>query len=128
MKKPGRNELCPCGSGKKYKKCCLDNPAMAGTFIYTDLDMLSNKVNELIKDGRLAEAEDTCRILMKKYPDQIDGLHRYAEVYEAMGEKQKAAKYYRKAANFAQQSGGFGQETIDLFLRQAQLLAGTSEE
>jgi len=18
----GRNELCPCGSGKKYKKCC----------------------------------------------------------------------------------------------------------
>jgi preprotein translocase subunit SecA len=22
-KKPGRNEPCPCGSGKKYKKCCL---------------------------------------------------------------------------------------------------------
>lgn len=21
-KKPGRNDLCPCGSGKKYKKCC----------------------------------------------------------------------------------------------------------
>lgn len=20
--KPGRNELCPCGSGKKFKKCC----------------------------------------------------------------------------------------------------------
>ena len=20
--KPGRNDLCPCGSGKKYKKCC----------------------------------------------------------------------------------------------------------
>ncbi len=24
MVKIGRNELCPCGSGKKYKKCCLD--------------------------------------------------------------------------------------------------------
>jgi hypothetical protein len=24
--KVGRNELCPCGSGKKYKRCCLDNP------------------------------------------------------------------------------------------------------
>ena len=23
-KKPGRNELCHCGSGKKYKKCCLN--------------------------------------------------------------------------------------------------------
>jgi len=23
IKKIGRNEPCPCGSGKKYKKCCL---------------------------------------------------------------------------------------------------------
>ena len=23
-KKTGRNEPCPCGSGKKYKKCCID--------------------------------------------------------------------------------------------------------
>lgn len=22
VRKPGRNEACPCGSGKKYKKCC----------------------------------------------------------------------------------------------------------
>ena len=22
MKKVGRNDPCPCGSGKKYKKCC----------------------------------------------------------------------------------------------------------
>ena len=22
-KKTGRNEPCPCGSGKKYKKCCM---------------------------------------------------------------------------------------------------------
>ncbi|NGX46228.1 MAG: hypothetical protein K940chlam2_01415 [Chlamydiae bacterium] len=24
-KKVGRNQPCPCGSGKKYKKCCLKN-------------------------------------------------------------------------------------------------------
>ena len=24
-KKIGRNDLCPCGSGKKYKKCCGSN-------------------------------------------------------------------------------------------------------
>src|SRR5687768_14289041 len=23
MTKPGRNDPCPCGSGKKYKQCCL---------------------------------------------------------------------------------------------------------
>ena len=22
MAHPGRNDTCPCGSGKKYKKCC----------------------------------------------------------------------------------------------------------
>lgn len=24
MDKPGRNKPCPCGSGKKFKKCCLE--------------------------------------------------------------------------------------------------------
>lgn len=27
--KIGRNDLCPCGSGLKYKKCCLADPAQA---------------------------------------------------------------------------------------------------
>ena len=26
--KAGRNDSCPCGSGKKYKKCCFDKDAM----------------------------------------------------------------------------------------------------
>ena len=29
MPKPGRNEPCPCGSGKKYKHCCLDKDRAA---------------------------------------------------------------------------------------------------
>lgn len=24
--KPTRNDICPCGSGKKFKKCCIDKP------------------------------------------------------------------------------------------------------
>ena len=27
--KPGRNELCPCGSNKKFKRCCIDKPLAA---------------------------------------------------------------------------------------------------
>jgi len=27
-KKIGRNDPCPCGSGKKYKKCCLDSKSV----------------------------------------------------------------------------------------------------
>ena len=33
MKHIGRNDLCPCGSGEKYKKCCLAS-ADAGDFQY----------------------------------------------------------------------------------------------
>ena len=29
MAKPGRNNPCPCGSGKKYKRCCLDKDLAA---------------------------------------------------------------------------------------------------
>ena len=29
MAKIGRNEPCPCGSGNKYKKCCLSKPTPA---------------------------------------------------------------------------------------------------
>ena len=28
--KTGRNAKCPCGSGKKYKKCCLTNNTIKG--------------------------------------------------------------------------------------------------
>lgn len=30
--KPGRNDPCPCGSGKKYKQCCLskERPSPTG--------------------------------------------------------------------------------------------------
>lgn len=30
MARPGRNDPCPCGSGKKYKRCCLDGDEAAG--------------------------------------------------------------------------------------------------
>ncbi|MDF1614799.1 SEC-C metal-binding domain-containing protein [Desulfurivibrio dismutans] len=30
MSKIGRNDPCPCGSGKKFKKCCLEQQRLAG--------------------------------------------------------------------------------------------------
>lgn len=31
MEAPGRNDRCPCGSGKKYKVCCLDRAPLDGS-------------------------------------------------------------------------------------------------
>jgi hypothetical protein len=32
MSKPGRNDPCPCGSGRKYKRCCLGREAEHDAF------------------------------------------------------------------------------------------------
>ncbi|MGC1507358.1 YecA family protein [Ketobacter sp.] len=34
--KVGRNELCPCGSGKKYKRCCMDSASKQHAEIFDD--------------------------------------------------------------------------------------------
>lgn len=129
MAKVARNAPCPCGSGKKYKKCCLplhsssspqQNTSIA--YLIADLDNLenlSNSVLDLIEEGRLDEAEDACQELLSRYPDQIDGIDRLAQVYEARGDKKKAAQYYRKAAAFAQSMPGFDQEAIGWHLSQS---------
>ena len=110
MVKIGRNAPCPCGSGKKYKKCCLLPKAGKGQKyasstkfvpVYTQLDQLSNSIVDLIKQNRLDEAEAVSEKLLTDYPDQVDGLSRLSRVYETRGEKSKAADYYRKAADFA---------------------------
>lgn len=48
MKKIGRNEPCPCGSGKKYKKCCLDKPSLISLDLqsllsYEEVDEMSTE-------------------------------------------------------------------------------------
>src|SRR5262249_13091571 len=41
LKEPQRNETCNCGSGRKYKKCCINKPLLP--------DLLSNiKIEESI--------------------------------------------------------------------------------
>jgi tetratricopeptide (TPR) repeat protein len=120
MVKIGRNAPCPCGSGKKYKKCCLDkappmpppqqhaHPAqvLAEKDLYEDslrLDTLSNSVVDLIAQKRLDEALTACEQLHHDYPEVIDWLERFAMVHEARGDWALAADYYRRALAFTEQ-------------------------
>jgi tetratricopeptide (TPR) repeat protein len=101
---PGRNDPCPCGSGKKFKKCCMANQAQAADHppppggYYADIDLVSNQVPRLIREGRLEEAEAVCRRLLEEFPDQLDGRERLAELEEARGNWQRAAERYRAVA------------------------------
>ena len=37
--KVGRNDPCPCGSGKKYKKCCLGKNVVSSDFCNIGVSM-----------------------------------------------------------------------------------------
>lgn len=122
MTKIGRNAPCPCGSGKKYKRCCLPvhqkEQAAARTAAqpethprplgepdphdcrFEELVRLSNRVPELIEQGHLDEAEQASRELLRRFPEVSDGIERLGHVHEARGEIEKAVAHYRRAAAF----------------------------
>ena len=134
-KTAGRNTPCPCGSGKKYKACCLradeeraraarpkvtepertPTPQVAWADVEWDddgLDDVSNSVIDLIKAGRLDEAERACHELKKRWPDMIDWRDRFAALHEARGEDAEAARHYRMAAEYARTHEDFDEDGI----------------
>ena len=88
MAKPGRNDPCPCGSGQKYKRCCLTKDQEAESaalkaaaetraaeaaqdqrdFYGADdeeedeLTRDSNAIIDLVHEGKLDEAEKAARV------------------------------------------------------------------
>jgi uncharacterized protein YchJ len=49
--KIGRNEPCPCGSGKKYKKCCIDQKTDPEVLNTLDTAAPLNRADEWIEAG-----------------------------------------------------------------------------
>jgi tetratricopeptide (TPR) repeat protein len=150
--KIGRNAPCPCGSGKKHKRCCgrpkpyqppgtsaagSDEPSLSlqdlvDMFSFTDgddLDELSNQVVDHVHNGDIAAAEAVWEKLNEKYPDEIDPLDRKAIILEAKGEFRRAAEYYRKTAEYARahKDDGFEEEGIEHFMAKARELEARAD-
>ena len=125
MTKIGRNAPCACGSGKKYKRCCLpadekaqrdarppvaQKPSPRSPWLacnhdhgedpidYRELTELSNRVPDLLDEGRVDEAEEVCHELLRRFPEVTDGIERLGHVHEVRGDLATAAAHYRKAA------------------------------
>ena len=125
MAKVGRNQPCPCGSGKKYKLCCLPADEAAelaahgpprrpppifgalpgrGPAVDDDDDRfehMSNDAVDLIHAGKLEEAERMCHRLLDEFPDVPDGHIRFGQLFRVRGEPKKAASHLRRAAAVA---------------------------
>src|SRR4030042_2863298 len=108
MTKIGRNEPCPCGSGKKYKTCCLDKDQEKTPkhldekvihylrqvmekryFEMSDAEM--SRAQDLVYDGWEAMAHDPREAkkcfegAIKLDPDLADAYNGLAEVAIARG-------------------------------------------
>lgn len=83
----GRNEPCPCGSGKKLKRCCLNNGAETGDLLWRQLGSINDDMAKRLLEhvmhvfGRSAfeEAwEEFCC-----WENEVS----FAEAYESEGHK-----------------------------------------
>jgi hypothetical protein len=117
MAKIGRNDPCPCGSGKKYKRCCLiaqsSNPEPPSTAMNVAqppesdddicdccLDALNERADralDLILDGHIGDAEAIAHDLMRDFPQEVEGIDLLSMVAEARGERERAAELLRRA-------------------------------
>ena len=138
MTKIGRNQPCPCGSGRKYKRCCGQRDRAAHVpatpveapegyrWAETDLDRFSNSVVRLVDQGRLDEADAACEELRTRYPEVVDWLMRKAMVCEARGETELAIEYFeRTIAWMDAHPDNFGPESREPFCEDIERLRGS---
>jgi tetratricopeptide (TPR) repeat protein len=94
--RPGRNDPCPCGSGKRYKHCCGRASAASpgqGRAHPQQIGMLIG----LIDQGRVREAEAQAEGLLKVHPNEgllwkILGVALLRQGSEALPALRKAAE------------------------------------
>ena len=87
MSKVGRNDLCLCGSGKKYKNCCMPTalppspalpaPAMhnGGAADPSPVGALITKADQLYQQNDLKAARELYESIVHQRPDHAHGIH-----------------------------------------------------
>jgi tetratricopeptide (TPR) repeat protein len=115
--KVGRNEPCPCGSGKKYKQCCLEKHEAANHTNDTDLKAKQKEQERLIRRIEKAfgllgsrqydEAIRFASKVIQQYPNE-DRLHDIiATSHLYAGDCQKAIEICRQRLNVAESEKSF---------------------
>ncbi len=70
-KKIGRNAPCPCGSGKKYKQCCLKNPLQQSV-----ADEYFKRYSVILKTPEQVAGIEKCGVLLKEIMDGVEAMIR----------------------------------------------------
>ena len=104
MKRAGRNDPCPCGSGKKYKQCCLQRVEAPAAGVHTvakpaALNMLHALQAAVAHQlaGRLPEAEAIYRQILQAEPNHPDALHLLGTIAYQVGQFGMAVELINRA-------------------------------
>jgi len=69
--KPERNDPCPCGSGRKYKKCCGAVSSHPQPSVVDPFEI----ARQAFTNGNLLTAQNACRALLQQSPGRGDANH-----------------------------------------------------
>src|SRR3989442_1705614 len=85
MKPVGRNDPCPCGSGKKYKRCCLDRAGSVGAYTGAEREAALDGLFRFAARAGLEEERATADLAFwGELPDELSA----DELKEAMSLEQ----------------------------------------
>ncbi|MDA8254865.1 MAG: tetratricopeptide repeat protein, partial [Betaproteobacteria bacterium] len=106
MNKIRRNDLCPCGSGRKYKRCCSRKTAQH-TDHFPTIDNQQpisgsalasfNQGNNLAAQGKLDQAVSALRAAIAMQPDAAFIHSNLGGILHRMGRFDEAIEAYRRA-------------------------------
>lgn len=105
MSRAGRNDPCPCGSGRKFKACCGRlEPALVSQQRIAELLPHSaaahnNLGNDLADAGRLEEASASYRRALQLHPDFPEAHYNLGNVQLDGGQYQAASASYQRAVD-----------------------------
>jgi len=96
MSKPGRNDPCPCGSGKKYKNCCLLKEQPHTPDPATSTRALQAAITQH-QSGQLSRAKTLYQQILKSDPGQPDALHLLGLIEHQQDQSERALGHVRQA-------------------------------
>jgi protein O-GlcNAc transferase len=100
MKKTGRNDPCPCGSGKKYKQCCQRNEEVRVAETHSLDASIRKSIQAALahhQAGRLPQAEAIYQQILEVAPNHSDALHLLGVIAHQVGKDEVAVELISKA-------------------------------
>lgn len=110
----GRNEPCPCGSGRKYKRCHGAVRSLASRIVTGEPSVaaLMQETHKQHNAGNLPEAERLCRRAIEREPGNAQALNYLGLLLHAQGRSREAAEALHQAVivrpDFAQAHSNLG--------------------